>query len=195
MTRKVDRRAIWLAGIAMAIVMCSIVAFSEAKKETEMNPRAMQQEGFAVVGIAVRTSNAEQMTEARPIGKQWERLFKEGVLAAIPNKADGNILAVYSEYASDKDGEYTYLLGARLRKWKALPDGMTVKNVPAGRYALFTSERGPVQKVVVEMWRRVWETPKSALGGDRTYKTDFELYDQRAKNPADAVVDLYVAVR
>jgi predicted transcriptional regulator YdeE len=195
MIRKVNRRAMWLAGIAVAVVMGSIVAFSQAKKESELNPRAVQQEGFAVVGIAVRTSNAEQMTEARPIGKQWERLFKEGVLAAIPNKADGNILAVYSEYASDKDGEYTYLLGARVTKVENVPVGMTVKNVPAGRYAVFTSERGPVQKVVVEMWRRVWETPKSALGGDRAYKTDFELYDQRAKNPADSVVDLYLAVR
>jgi predicted transcriptional regulator YdeE len=195
MIRKVNRRAMWLAGIAVAVVMGSIVAFSQAKKESELNPRAVQQEGFAVVGIAVRTSNAEQMTEARPIGKQWERLFKEGVLAAIPNKADGNILALYSEYASDKDGEYTYLLGARVTKVENAPAGMVVKNVPAGRYAVFTSERGPVQKVVVEMWRRVWETPKSALGGDRTYKTDFELYDQRAKNPADSVVDLYVAVR
>ena len=195
MIRRVDRRAMWLAGIIVAMATCSIVALSEMKKETEMNPGAVQQEGFTVVGIAVRTSNAEQMTEARPIGKQWERLFKEGVLAAIPNKADGNILAVYSEYASDKDGEYTYLLGARVTKVEKLPDGMTVKNVPAGRYAVFTSERGPVQKVVVEMWRRVWETPKSALGGDRTYRADFELYDQRAQNPADAVVDLYVAVR
>jgi predicted transcriptional regulator YdeE len=195
MIRKVNRRAMWLAGIAVAVVMGSIVAFSQAKKESELNPRAVQQEEFAVVGIAVRTSNAEQMTEARPIGKQWERLFKEGVLAAIPNKADGNILALYSEYASDKDGEYTYLLGARVTKVENAPAGMVVKNVPAGRYAVFTSERGPVQKVVVEMWRRVWETPKSALGGDRTYKTDFELYDQRAKNPADSVVDLYVAVR
>jgi predicted transcriptional regulator YdeE len=195
MIRKVNRRAMWLAGIAVAVVMGSIVAFSQAKKESELNPRAVQQEGFAVVGIAVRTSNAEQMTEARPIGKQWERLFKEGVLAAIPNKADGNILALYSEYASDKDGEYTYLLGARVTKVENAPAGMVVKNVPAGRYAVFTSERGPVQKVVVEMWRRVWETPKSALGGDRAYKTDFELYDQRAKNPADSVVDLYLAVR
>jgi predicted transcriptional regulator YdeE len=195
MIRKVDRRAMWLAGIILAMATCSIFALSEMKKETEMNPRAVQQDGFTVVGIAVRTSNAEQMTEARPIGKQWERLFKEGVLAAIPNKADSNILAVYSEYASDKDGEYTYLLGARVTKVEKLPDGMTVKNVPAGRYAVFTSERGPVQKVIVEMWRRVWETPKSALGGDRTYRADFELYDQRAQNPADAVVDLYVAVR
>src|SRR5580692_342028 len=194
MIRKVIRKAMGLTRISLAMVMCSIVTSSEMK-ETDMNPRAVQQEGFTVVGIAVRTSNAEQMTPERPIGKQWERLFKEGVLAAIPNKADGNIVAVYSEYASDKDGEYNYLLGARVTKVENLPAGMIAKNVPAGRYAVFTSERGPVQKVVVEMWRRVWETPKSALGGDRTYKTDFELYDQRAKNPADSVVDLYVAVR
>src|SRR5580692_6507530 len=163
MIRKVIRKAMWLDGIALAMVMCSIVTSSEMKKETDMNPRAVQQEGFTVVGIAVRTSNAEQMTPQRPIGKQWERLFKEGVLAAIPNKADGNIVAVYSEYASDKDGEYNYLLGARVTKVENLPAGMIAKNVPAGRYAVFTSERGPVQKVVVEMWRRVWETPKNAL--------------------------------
>ncbi len=195
MIRRVVRRVSRLAGIAVAMVTCSVVAFPGAKKVTDMNPRAVQQEGFTVVGMAVRTSNAEQMTEARPIGKQWERLFKEGVLAAIPNKADGKIVAVYSEYASDKDGEYTYLLGARVTKVESVPAGMTVKHVSAGRYAVFTSERGPVEKVVVEMWRRVWETPKNALGGDRTYKTDFEVYDQRAQNPADAVVDLYVAVR
>ena len=172
-----------------------VVALSQTKEATLMNPRAVQQEGFTVMGIAIRTSNAEQMTEARPIGKQWERLFKDGVLAAIPNKADGNILAVYSEYASDKDGEYTYLLGARVSKVENVPAGMTVKKVSPGKYAVFTSERGPVQKVVVEMWQRVWATPKSALGGERSYKTDFEVYGQRAQNPADSVVDLYVAVK
>jgi predicted transcriptional regulator YdeE len=195
MIRKIIRGAMRFAGIVVAIVTCAVFTFSGMKKETDMNPRALQQEGFTVVGIAVRTSNAEQMTPERPIGKQWERLFKEGVLAAIPNKADGNIVVLYTEYASDKDGEYTYVLGARVTKVESVPAGMVAKNVPAGRYAVFTSERGPVQNVVVEMWRRVWATPKSALGGDRTYKTDFEVYDQRAQNPADSVVDLYIAVR
>ena len=184
----------WLTGIAVAVIICCLAATPETKKEADTNPRAVLQDGFTMVGIAVRTSNAEQMTPERPIGKQWERLFKEGVLAAIPNKSDGNIVAVYSEYASDKDGEYTYLLGARVIKAENVPAGMTVKNVPAGRYALFTSEKGPVQKVVVEMWQRVWAVPKNALGGDRTYKADFEVYDQRAQNPADAVVDLYIAI-
>jgi predicted transcriptional regulator YdeE len=195
MIRRVSRKAMCMAWISATITLCSMVALSEMKKETDINPRAAQQEGFTVMGIAVRTSNAEQMTEARPIGKQWERLFKDGVLAAIPNKTDRNIVAVYSEYASDKDGEYTYLLGARVTKVEGVPAGMTVKNIPAGRYAVFTSERGPAQRVVVEMWQKVWVTPKNSLGGDRTYKADFEIYDQRALNPADSVVDLYVGVK
>ena len=189
------RNASGLAGIAAAMVLSSMVGFSEAKKETDMNPRASRQDEFSVVGISVRTTNAEQMTPERPIGKQWERLFKEGALATIPNKADANIVALYTEYASDKDGAYTYVLGARVTKVENVPEGMVAKKVPAGRYAVFTSEKGPVQKVVVEMWQRVWATPKIALGGDRAYTADYEVYDQRAQNPADSVVDLYIAVR
>jgi len=195
MFRNCVRNATWLAGIAVVMVLCPLDTSSEMKKDPDMNPRGVQQETFTVVGISVRTSNAEQMTAARPIGKQWERLFQAGLLAAIPNKADAKIIAVYSDYASDKDGEYNYLLGARVTTMGSLPAGMVAKNIPAGRYAVFTSERGPVQKVVVEMWQRVWATPKSQLGGDRAYKADFEVYDQRAQNPADSVVDLYLGVR
>jgi len=193
--RAVVRSDAWLAGIAAAILTCSIATALDLKKEMDMNPKAVQQEAFTVVGIAVRTSNAKEMTPEGTIGKQWERLMKEDLLAAISNKADGNIVALYTEYASDKDGEYTFVLGARVTKAENVPEGMVRKNVPAGRYALFTSEKGPVEKVVVEMWQKVWGTPKNALGGDRAYKTDYEIYDQRARNPADAVVDLYVGIR
>jgi predicted transcriptional regulator YdeE len=189
------RNGLSLVGITVAMIFCSTGAFSGAQKVTDMNPRAVLQEGFTVVGISVRTNNAEQMTPEAPIGKQWSRLFKEGVLAAIPNKADANIVALYTDYASDKDGDYTYVLGARVTKVENLPAGMVAKTVPAGRYALFTSEKGPVQKIVVEMWQKVWATPKAALGGERSYKTDYEVYDQRAQNPADSIVDLYIAVR
>lgn len=189
------RKVLVLSGILVTMSFCSMAAFSGSKKETDMNPRAVQQGEFTVVGISVRTNNAEQMTPEAPIGKQWSRLFKEGVLAAIPNKADANIVALYTEYASDKDGDYTYVLGARVTKAESVPAGMVAKNVPAGRYAVFTSEKGPVQKVVVEMWQKVWATPKNALGGERSYKADFEVYDQRAQNPADSIVDLYIAVR
>src|SRR5580698_3266245 len=108
MIRRIVRGAMWLTAFAVAVIICCIVATPETKKETDTNPnpRAGEQDGFTMVGIAVRTSNAEQGTPERPIGKQWERLFKDGVLAAIPNKADLDIVALYTEYASDKDGEY-----------------------------------------------------------------------------------------
>jgi predicted transcriptional regulator YdeE len=193
MIRRKIRRAVWLTGIVLAA--CSILAPSEGKKETDKNPREVHQEEFIVVGIAVRTSNAKEITSEGAIGKQWERLMREGLLATIPNEVDGSIVALYTDYASDKDGEYTFVLGARVTKAENIPAGMVAKKVPGGRYAVFTSQKGPVEKVVVETWQRVWATPKNALGGERTYKADFEIYDQRAHNPANAVVDLYVAVR
>ncbi len=195
MSENIVRRGKRIAAIAGAILVCSIAATSQTKRETAPNPKIVQQEGFTVVGIAVRTSNAKEATPESAIGKQWARLMGEKLLDKIPNKADGNIVALYTEYASDKDGEYTYLLGARVTKVESVPSGMIAKHVLAGRYAMFTSEEGPVQKVVVEMWRRVWTTPKSELGSERAYKADFEIYDQRAQNPADSIVDLYVGIR
>ena len=183
------------AALVLALASGSFVAMSQVKSSPENVPRPVQVEGFSVVGIAIRTSNAEQASPEAPIGKMWQRFFHEGVLAAIPNKADANIVALYTEYSSDKDGAYTYVLGARVTKVEAVPPGMVAKDVPAGKYALFTSERGPAPKVVPEMWRRVWSVPKDALGGERAYQTDYELYDERARNPADSVVDLYIGVR
>jgi predicted transcriptional regulator YdeE len=35
---------------------------------------------------------------------------------------------------------------------------------------------------------------QAQLGGKRAYKTDFEVYDQRAGNPQDSQIDVYVGV-
>jgi hypothetical protein len=143
MIRRKIRRAVWLTGIAVAVVTCSIVAASEERKETDMNPREVHQEGFVVVGIAVRTSNAKEITPEAAIGKQWERLMREGLLATIPNKVDGSIVALYTDYASDKM-RYTFVLGARVTKAENIPAGMVVKKVPGGRYGIHLKR--PVQK-------------------------------------------------
>lgn len=159
-----------------------------------MNPRVEQQEGFTMVGISVRTSNAKERQESQ-IGKQWGRLMQENLLATIPQRADHHTIAVYTDYASDANGEYTFVLGARVNQADAVPAGMVVKRVMPGRYAVFTSERGPVQQVVVGTWMRIWNTPRTAPGGERAYKTDFELYDERAQNPAETVMEIHIGIR
>jgi predicted transcriptional regulator YdeE len=160
-----------------------------------MGPKIIERPAFAVVGLVTRTTNAREMTPDGLIGKQWMRLMKENLLAQIPNKADDNIVAVYTDYANDENGEYTYVLGARVTTTEKIPDGMGSRTVPAGRYAVYTSEKGPAQKVVPAAWKRVYETPKSTPAGVRVYRADYELYDERARNPEESIVELYVGVK
>jgi predicted transcriptional regulator YdeE len=155
----------------------------------------VQHEGFTVVGISARTTNAKEMTAEGVIGKQWTRIFQETVMARIPNKADQNIVAVYTDYASDHDGEYTFLLGARVTSEKDVPAGMVAKQVPGGKFAVFTSKKGPAWKVVPELWARINSLPKTTVGGDRRYAADFEIYDERAADPQNSQVDVYVGIQ
>jgi predicted transcriptional regulator YdeE len=37
--------------------------------------------------------------------------------------------------------------------------------------------------------------PKSAVGGDRVYRADFEIYDERAGDPQNLQADIYVGIR
>ena len=72
---------------------------------------------------------------------------------------------------------------------------MVAKKVPAGWYAVFTSERRPGPKVVPAIWMVINSLPRSAVGGDRSYGADFEIYDERAADPQNLQADVYVGIR
>ncbi len=164
-------------------------------KDEAMNPKVVDRDGFTVIGIAVRTSNAKEMTPDGVIGKMWGRLFQEGLLAKIPSKADSSIVAVYTDYASDHNGEYTYLLGARVTSDTDVPAGMVAKKIPSGKFAVFTSEKGPAPQVVPATWMKINSLPQNAVGGDRLYQADYEIYDERARDPASLQMDVYVGIK
>ena len=162
-----------------------------------MQPRIVQLDGFEVVGIAVRTNNAEEAGPNGLIPKLWQRVMQERVLDHVLNKTDPNLYAVYTDYASDANGEYTLLIGARVGNAGdgSVPNGMVSEKVPSGQYAIFTSERGPVAKVVVETWKRIWSYYESPANGQRAYRADFEVYDERAADPTNAQVDICIGVK
>lgn len=164
-------------------------------KGEAMNPKVMEQDGFTVVGISARTSNTKEMTADGIIGKQWMRLFKEELIGKIPNKADSAIVAVYTDYAGDHNGEYTYVLGARVMSDTEVPDGMVVKKIPRGKFAVFTTDKGPGPQVVPATWMKINSLPQSAVGGDRTYRADYEIYDERARDPQNLQADVYVGIK
>ncbi len=61
---------------------------------------------FYSIGIAARTDNAKEMSGEGVIGDQWERVMAGGIIEQIPNRADANILAMYTNYESNANGEY-----------------------------------------------------------------------------------------
>jgi predicted transcriptional regulator YdeE len=161
-----------------------------------MQPKIVEGEEFSIVGIEVRTNNATEMTNDGVIPKQWGKFVSEEILDRIPNKVDPTIFAVYTEYASGRNGDYTYVIGAKVNDALAIPPGMVTKRVPAGKYTVVTSSKGPVQNIVPQAWRRIWSSEdKSQLGGARAYKADFEVYDRRSRDPQNSQVDIYVGIR
>lgn len=177
---------LWLqCGIHMKLLLASLLVL--AASASHWNTIALNE--VQVIGIEARTGNAKETTADGAIPKQWARFMKEGLLAEIPNKADPAIVALYTDYESDKDGAYTYVLGARVSSVASVPKGMVVRKIPAGRYAVFTSNRGPVSRVVYETWKRIWAAPLH-----RAYRTDFEVYDERAADPQNTEMSIYVGI-
>ena len=149
---------------------------------------------FTVIGIETHTSNAKEVTPDGIIGTQWQKFLGEGVLDRIPERIDRNVYAVYSDYTSDHNGEYSFLIAAKVKDGTTPPTGRVAKQVGAGRYAVFTSEKGPFAKVVPAVWQKIFHL-EDAGTLKRLYLTDFEIYDQRAQDPQNGQVDIYVGLK
>jgi len=159
-------------------------------------PKTVHQDGFFVVGIEVRTTNAKEMTGEGVIPKQWQKFFQDGIQQKMPDKVDGAIYAVYTDYASDRNGEYSFVIGVKVNPSATVPAGMVLKKIPSGEYAVITSDQGPVGKVVPAAWQQIWSLEDNhQLGGTRAYRADFEVYDKRAADPQSSQVDVYVGVK
>jgi predicted transcriptional regulator YdeE len=181
----------------LLVVFMAALAVYAAFARVNLTPQIVSQESFQVVGISASTNNAKEAGPDAIIGTLWQQFLSQGLLNKIPDRVDQSITAVYTDYVSDANGQYTFVLGARIRPIPdpVLPEGMVIKTVPAGRYAVFTSERGPVAKVVVETWKQIWAYFQNPANGQRAYRADFEVYDQRSADPNNTQVDIYVGVR
>ena len=143
---------------------------------------------FTVVGISVRTTN-ENGQSAKDIGELWNRFMTEGILDKIPNKADGTIYSIYTDYESDHTKPYTTIMGCKVDKLGTIPDGMVVKTFKGGNYTKFVSKGDLTKGAVYETWLKIWNTDL-----DRAYTADIEVYGEKAQNPTDAEVEIFIAI-
>jgi len=159
-----------------------------------MKPTPTQQAAFEVIGIETRTNNAQEATGNGAIPKLWQRLYMEGILDRVPNRIDHSVIAVYTKYASDWNGDYTYILGARVKPGAKVPAGMVAVSVPAGKYVEFVSARGPSPQVVPSLWKEIWTYFHEPGNPERAYKADFEAYDDMS-DANNVQMKIYIGVK
>lgn len=186
------KKILW-ALVAIGCMALMAAAQTDKAAQSDKATKVVEVPAFTVIGIECHDSNADEADGKGCIAGQWMRLFQEGLLDKIPGRADQNIVTVYTDYSSDH-GEYTYILGAKVADDAKAPDGMVKRKVEKGRFAVFTSERGPLQEVVPALWKRIWATPTAELGGGRLFQADFEVYGESAMDPSNGQMDAYVGI-
>jgi len=144
---------------------------------------------FSVIGVSVRTTN-ENGQAGRDIPALWHKFMSEGVLEKIPNKIDNSIYCIYTEYEKDHTKPYTTILGCKVSGLQTIPDGMVGKTFDEAKYTKIVAQGNILQGMVFNEWTKIWNSNL-----DRTFTADFEVYGEKAQNPENAEVDIFIAIK
>ena len=150
-----------------------------------------------LVGLTTRTNNKDEMNpDEAKIGALFGSYLGNNIADSIKHRVTPNVTySVYTEYESDENGDYTYFIGEAvdslddqdLSKFKSIV-------IPASKYQKFTTEAGKIPDIVIGAWQKIWTMGENDFSGKRKYIADFEIYDEKATTPDNAIIDIYIGI-
>ncbi|OGT54024.1 MAG: transcriptional regulator [Gammaproteobacteria bacterium RIFCSPHIGHO2_12_FULL_41_15] len=162
-----------------------------------MRKQKTQLPKITLVGLTTRTNNKNEMNpRTSKIGALAGLYWGNQVANSIQHRAKPEVTyAVYTDFESNEHGDYTYFIGEAidslqdqdLEKFKTM-------TIQASNYQKFTTESGKMPEVVISAWQEVWAMKENDFGGKRKYVADFEVYDERAIDPNNTVIDIYIGI-
>lgn len=166
-------------------------------KKNNVNASSLEYEKY-IAGIQTRTKNTDELSGKGKLAALWEQFFNDQISEQLKEKISNDIYVVYSNYASDENGEYDYLIGFEVKpedasKWDQ--SKIKMEKIEIGHYSKITTEKGSMPKVLVDAWHKIWNMTSKDLGGIRAFKTDFEVYSSHAMDPNDSIVDIYLGLK
>ncbi|MGE5530113.1 MAG: AraC family transcriptional regulator [Patescibacteria group bacterium] len=158
----------------------------------DMEPKIVKRNASIILGYELRTNTAGG-ENSQAIPEFWEKADL-GRLTSIVNRLHTNeTLGLCLD--GDESGNFSYVIGVEVSSAPAIPAGMSLKTLPAAKYAVFTA-KGPCPQAIQDMWRYIYGEwfPRSGL--ERAETPDFELYDERCVNNDDRCeVDIYIPIK
>lgn len=150
-----------------------------------------------LVGVMVPThSETELDAETSKITRLATHYFEANLAEKIQHRANPSVtIAAYTDYSHDYQGKYNYFIGEEVtsEEGQDLSQFKIIK-IPAGKYLKITTPKGKIPDILARAWQAIWSMSPEELGGERTYKVDFEIYDERAADLNNAEVDIYVGL-
>jgi predicted transcriptional regulator YdeE len=171
--------------IWFAFIIISLPFSANSHGETDVKTEVIHSKKIA--GISVRTINADEMvSEKAKIPQLWDKFYTETLGAKISGSP---VYGLYTNYASDMNGEYTVLAGVEVESTDETASNLEVLDITDGKYLVFEGE-GPMPQVVFETWGKIWQYFSSEETKHvRAYTSDFELYK------SDTKVAIYIAIK
>lgn len=177
--------------VVALILTCSWGYCDETTKQKtqsqglDMNYSIEHQSEKFFIGMELRTNN-EECSWAMPAHK--DKFFKENIVSKIPNKTNGNILALYTDYEGDHTKPYSWILGCEVSSLDQIPEGLVGKIIPESKYAIFTTQ-GEFPQGLISAWQNIWESDLP-----RSYTSDFEVYRSDFDPQRNPEVKVYIAI-
>lgn len=160
-------------------------SFQTERTDYSMDYEIVNLEKKTAVGIQARTSNLSPDMGA-VIGGLWQRFFGEGLFFAVPEKANAKSIGLYSNYSDDMN-EYDVTVCCEVDHAETVADGLTVAEIPAGKYAKFVVQ-GNMVTAVHDFWTQLHK-----IDLPRAYTADFEEYQNTDEN--NAVIHIYISLK
>ena len=157
-----------------------------------MEPRIITRDSFNVIGYELRTSVIDGVN-LKEIPEFWDHYRKQGLAATIQGKKDEGIeLGICCDFDSVKK-QISYIIGFETDCSEVVSEKMTLKRVPASRYAVFTTQKVKAEQFsssIQELTRYIHHQwlPKSGYQYNSD-AFDIEIYDRKS------CPDLYEYVR
>ena len=134
-----------------------------------------------VAGFCQRTGNDKE-DMGNVIGGLWQ---KWGQVNDVQGRKNKKYIGLYTDYVGM---EYDTTVGCEIDKNASIPEGMTEKIIPKGKYAKFVL-KGDVVKAVQKAWGDIWN-----MDLERTFTADFEEY-QEGEDMENMEIHIYLSIK
>lgn len=139
---------------------------------------------LTVLGLAIRTNGPRSL---RDIPELWRRVREEGLLETIPGRTGQDLYAVYTDLEDagrSNAGWFTFLIGVPVDPATPVPDGLSLRTVPASRRAVFAAPGNDPTRIV-EAWQEAWASDDEV----KSFVCEYERY------AADGAVTVELGLR